>query len=271
MNAWFAFCLLLSGCALLFGACLLLARRPAAAPVPEGEVIDLSDDAEPFLPEEEGTVSFAELVQLPEWPVLFGILQEIGSLVRPLSVRRTGLAAHVLADGFRPDHRPATPEEVRLVGFLGFAPPERFIPWIRDLLAEGAYGLRPSEFLRRLQARRDALRALQAANPAASGPRAIVAGSRPFAERLALLERRVASLRRLVVDEGLYRPPAKEEIDLAFAQADASLQALRAARHDASAFEVLARVEAGLDLFEDRLREVRPTLSVPLASGLSPA
>ncbi len=270
MNVPFAFVLLSSGCALLFGACLLLARRPAAAPEPE-EVDDLSDEAEPFLPDGEEAVSFAELVRLPEWPVLFGVLQEIGSLARALSVRRTGLSVRTLADGFCPDYRPATPEEVRLVEFLGFVPPERFVPWIRDLLAEGAYGLHPSEFLHRLQARRDALRELRAANPDTSGPRAIAAASRPFVERLALVERRVARLRRLVVDEDLYWPPAKDEIDLAFAQADASLRALRAARPDASAFEVLARTEACLDIFENRLREVRPSLSAPLASGLSPA
>lgn len=272
MNVLFALCLLLCGCALLFGACWFLARPSRPSPPEAEEVIDLSDEAEPFLPE-EGSASFAELVRLPEWPVLFGILQEIGSLARAFSVRRTSLSTRVLADGFRPDYRPATPEEVRLVEFLGFTPPERFVPWIRDLLMEGAYGLRPSELLHRLQARRDALRELHAANPATSGPRAIVAGNRPFADRLALLERRVARLRRLVADEGLRRPPAKDAIDFAFARADASLRALRrsAARPDATAFDVLARAEAGIDDFEVQLQPARPSPSVPLASGLSPA
>ncbi len=273
MNAVSAFCLLLSGCVLLFGACWFLARPSRSLPPEEEEVIDLTDDAEPFLPEEEAAASFAELVQLPEWPVLFGILQEIGALVRSFSVRRTALSIRPLADGFRPDHRPATPEEVRMIEFLGFAPPERFVPWIRDLLAEGAYGLRPSELLHRLQARRDALRELKATNPATSGPRPIVAGSRPFADRLALLERRIAYLRRAVQAEGLRRPPATELIDLAFAQADASLRALRrsAAHPDDTAYGILARAEAGLDAFEVQLREARPAVAVSFASGLSPA
>ncbi len=254
------FALLLFGSGLVLVALALGYLSKERLPPPPAPPQDPPSPPSPALEpkEEDGEVArtCAELIYAPAWGRIYGVLENIGTSSRLLADSQTasGLMRLVLPDGYRYDGRPPLPSEARLIAHFGFAPPERFVPWLRDSLLSPAIAFwRPSEALARLQARHAALEAqLRREKSRQSGRRAVVLGERSFNERLARLEERLARIRRAVRARALDQGPANGDVALQIAQVEASLGFLRARRRfpDDQAFALLERIERNLDFFQ---------------------